>query len=95
MAKKNWKTERKWDRTKMEISFEKLLEENGYAVVGFKEYVGMTDYLISKNGTEFEWRVYNDKNANAKKTFASFESAFDMKLKLDELKKEYAAKQEV
>jgi hypothetical protein len=89
---KKWYTERKWETNKTEIRFEKLLKENGFNIVGIKEFMSKTDYLIEKEGVECTFAVYHTDNKPSRGNlcFDSFVNYFDIKCKYENLKKEAA-----
>jgi hypothetical protein len=75
--KKNWQTERKWEMNKVEIRFEKLLSENGFNVIGIKEFSSKTDYLIEKDGVECTYDIHHVDNKPSRgdlcfKTFVNY-----------------------
>lgn len=76
MKKKNFKP-REYEATKWEIEFEKLLNSNGFEVIGVCEYVTLTDYLIKKDGVEVTWRVHKD-TFNVEEFFEIFVNYFNM-----------------
>lgn len=88
--KKNWSSERKWEMNKVEIRFEKLLKENGFNVIGLKEYNSKTDYLIEKNGIECTYAIYHvdNKPNRGNAHFKTFVEYFNIKAEYERLKKE-------
>lgn len=61
---KYYKT-RKWEVSIKERQFENALVRDGYEIKGLREFKGgMTDYLISKDDVEFEFRYYRDTKMN-------------------------------
>ena len=55
MAKRRWSAERKWSPSETEALFERLVKEHGYKVKAYREYLSKTDFLLEKDGFEFEW----------------------------------------
>lgn len=81
--------ERKWEATKEELEFEKLLKENGYEIIDIKEYQSKTKYKISKDGLEynsyFEFPLVP--KAKAEVRFEFFVKCFESHKELQELRK--------
>ena len=79
--KKNW-SERKYDTTKVEIRFEELLQENGFEVVGVKEFNSKTDYLIEKDGVECTFSIHHTDNKPSRGNicFKAFIDYYNMKV---------------
>ena len=46
--------DRKWEMSKQEIEFEKILKDNGVEILDVKEYKTKTKYTLKKNGTEIQ-----------------------------------------
>lgn len=90
MKKKNFKP-REYEATKWEAEFEKLLNDNGFEIVGVCEYVTLTDYLIKKDNVEVNWRVHKD-TFNVEKFYESFVDYFNTRKQL--LEKERGNKDE-
>lgn len=85
MARKNWYTERKYDATKVESAFEKLVKSNGYVVTAYKEYVSKTEYKIHKDNVEVEFSLpYTVKSAS--QLFKGFEMYFNAVKKYEQKK---------
>lgn len=63
--KKNWQTERKWEMNKVEVRFEKLLKDNGFTIIGLKEFVSKTDYLIEKDGIQCQYSLHHVGNQSS------------------------------
>ena len=84
-----WKTTRKWDASKIEIEFEKVLNENGFKVKGIRECTSLTDYLIEKDGIETEYRIYLLKGLSVKSVFNSFLTSYKIKEENQKVKAEY------
>lgn len=57
--KKKWTMERKWEKNPAEIEFERLVKENGFVVLGVREYVSKTEYLIEKDNYKCEYAVHH------------------------------------
>lgn len=86
-----WKTERKYEPTKVESAFERMLLIDGYKVSAYKEGWNKTEYRIEKNGVSIEYSVPSDaKNAYA--VFDIFEQYYRQKAELLKLRAECDAK---
>lgn len=86
--RKTWSTERQWEISNAELFFEKLLKENGFLVIGIKEYQSKTDYLIEKDGTECEFsfpHIDNKKN-RVKLCYDNFVRFYGIKVEYEKLK---------
>ncbi len=56
--------------SKTEQYFEQLVKDKGYTIKAIREYLSKTEYLLDKDGTEFEYAYYllpNDVNRTDKK----------------------------
>lgn len=86
--KKKWYTERKWESNGLEIEFEKLLKENGFNVVGLKEYMSKTDYLIEKDGIRCEFTIQHIDNKKRRATlcYKNFIEYYNIKVEYERLK---------
>lgn len=82
--RKNWQSERKWEMTKTEIRFEELLKENGFTVIGLKEFTSKVDYLIEKDGLECTFTIHHvdNKPSRGNLCYNLFEDFFNIKFKL-------------
>ena len=58
--RKKWTTEKKWESSKSQKYFEKYLNDNGYKITGYQEYISFTKYKIQKDNMEIEYQIYND-----------------------------------
>lgn len=82
-----WNAERKYDATKVESAFERMLLIDGYKVRAYKECWGKTEYRIEKGGVSIEYSVPSDaKNAYA--VFDIFEQYYRQKAELLKLRAE-------
>lgn len=70
---------RKCEATREEAKFEKLLSENGYEVVGVREFTTLTDYLIRKGNVELEWRMPREPKLNGEGMFKQMVECFRLK----------------
>ena len=88
--RKNWQTERKWEMNKVEIRFEKLLKENGFEVIGIKEFVSKTDYLIRKDNVECPYTIHHvdSKPSRGNLCFKNFVDYYNIKAEHERLKKQ-------
>ena len=88
--KKTWRTERTWDANEIELLFEKLLNENGFNVVGIKVFQSKTDYLIEKDGTECEFSIphIDNKKSRAKQCYKNFVEFYNIKVEYERLKRQ-------
>ena len=88
--KKTWSIERTWEANKIELLFEELLKENGFNVVGIKEFQSKTDYLIEKDGTECEFSIphIDNKKSRAKLCYENFVKCYDIKVEYERMKKQ-------
>ena len=86
--KKNWQKERKWEMNKVEIRFEELLKENGFNIIGIKEYTSKTDYLIEKNGIECPFDIHHvdNKPSRGNQCFKTFVEYYNIKAEYERLK---------
>ena len=86
--KKKWHTERKWEVSRPEIRFEELLKENGFNVIGIKEFVSKTDYLIEKDGIEVVYVIHHvdNKSSRGNLCFNIFVDHYNLKAKYEKLK---------
>ena len=87
----SWKApnQRKWEASKIELEFEKLLSDNEFIVVGIKEYKTQTNYLIGKNEIFQEFTIYHTGKVSAKELFSGFLRFYDIRWQYEELKKKY------
>lgn len=78
---------RKWESSKEEKAFEKLLQKEGFKVVGIKEYQSKTDYLIEKDGTQvrFDFLYIGGGLKQAKLSFNSLVRLYEVKKQYDAL----------
>ena len=88
--RKTWSIDRKWEISKIELLFEELLKDNGFNVLGIKEYQTKTDYLIEKEGTECEFSIthIDNKKSRAKLCYENFVRCYDIKVECERLKKQ-------
>lgn len=77
---------RKWEANKIEIAFEHLLADNGFKVLGIKEYTAQTDYQIEKDGIIQEYVVYHTGKISAKELYEGFLRFYDIRKQYEELK---------
>lgn len=85
MARKNWYAERKYDATKVESAFEKLVKSNGYEITAYREYISKTEYKIRKDSAEVEFSLpYTVKSAS--QLFKCFEVYFNAMKKYEQMK---------
>ena len=89
MAKSKWKTTRKWDASKTEIEFEKMLAKDGFNVKGIKEYATLTDYLIEKDGIETEFRICHAGGISVVDLYNSFLAFHKVSEEYHKVKEEY------
>ena len=89
-----WKalSQRKWDASKTEKEFEQILTDNGFIIVGIKEYTTMTDYKAGKDGVFQDYRLYHNGTVSAKEHFKGFISFFNIRKEYEELKAKYEQK---
>ena len=82
-----WLTERKWECTKAQQGFEDLLKENGYKILGYREYCSKTEYKVEKNGIEIEYAVFSDlKHSDTKHAFKCFVDYYNLKAEVIRLR---------
>ena len=81
-----WSSKRKYDATRIEKQFEKMVKENGYTITAYKECWSKTGYKIEKDGIEIEYSVLSEKK-NAKLVFSFLEDTYNLKKKCIELQK--------
>lgn len=76
--KKKWTMERKWEKNPAETEFEHLLNENGFVVLGIREYVSKTEYLIEKDDFKCEYYVYHvdEKKSHGRTCYKNFVNYF-------------------
>lgn len=90
---KKYRETRKWTPSKVETAFEEKMSENGFSVLGYKECNTFTDYLISKDGTDIEFRIHHDKCPSASlfadMCYQSMVRAYDIKKAYEAVLKEY------
>lgn len=86
MSKSKFTTERKWELGKHEIKFEKLLKENNFNILGWKEYVSKTVYLVEKDDCIIEVELLNDSRIKVNDFFKSFVRSWEIKKKYDSIK---------
>ena len=86
-----WKplNKRKWDASKIELEFEKLVSDNGFMIVGIKEYKTQTNYHIGKDGIFQEFMIYHTGQVSAKDLFDGFLRFYDIRKQYEELKRQY------
>lgn len=85
---KKYRETRKWTPSKVETAFEEKMSENGFSVLGYKECNTFTDYLISKDGTDIEFRIYHNKCPSAS-LFA--DTCYQSMVRAYDIKKTYEA----
>lgn len=85
MSKKKWCTERRWEYTREEKKFEDMLTTNGFAIVGIREYLSRTDYLIEKDGIQQEYALWRGESS-AKDNYACFIMFYNTKVEYEQLK---------
>ena len=87
----SWKPlqDRKWEASKMEADFIKLVEENGFAVVGIKEHTTQTNYKIGKDGIFQDYMIYHNGGVSAQSHFDTFMRFFNIRVEYEKLKAEY------
>lgn len=69
--KRRWTTTRKWEASKTEAYFEERLKEEGFMVKGIREYLSKTDFLLEKDGMEFEWSYHEPQSKTPPKKAAT------------------------
>nr|DAP31947.1 MAG TPA: hypothetical protein [Caudoviricetes sp.] len=75
--------ERKRKPSPNEKKFEKLLVDNGFEILGVREYADGNEYLISKDNVELDNVMLWDSNRlNVEKTFEMIVKTFEMKKQL-------------
>ena len=87
----SWKApqNRKWDANLVEQKFEKLLADNGFIVVGIKEYKTQTNYKIGKDGIFQEFMVYHTGTVSAEELYKGFLNFYDIRVQYEKLKAQY------
>lgn len=87
--KKNWikPQDRRYDVSKTEKKFEEIVSQNGFSVIGVKEFIGKTDYLLERDGIWVESSIYMDKDVNANKIADMVIKSFTTKRELEELRR--------
>lgn len=83
--KRAWTKERRWECSKAERQFEKLLHDHGYIIEGYREYNSKTDFLISKDGITITWCIHHEKGVNAVNVFNSFIRYYDLTIEYNKL----------
>lgn len=94
MTKSTWTPleSRKWNASKIELEFEKLISDNGFMIVGIKEYKTQTNYHIGKDGIFQEFMIYHTGQVSAKELFDGFLRFYNICKQYEELKAEYEQK---
>lgn len=80
-------TTRKWTPTNKEVQFEKALLNNGFAILGYKEYCGHTDFVLEKDGTEIEYRFSNEHDVPVADCIKAVIQYYNIKKEYETLKK--------
>lgn len=83
--KKRWETCRKWERSKAEKTFEDMLSENSYEIVGYREYQSKTEYKIIKDNIVVEWAIHHIPNIDINGIFKSFEHYYRLSTEYSKL----------
>lgn len=78
--------ERQYEATRAEEEFENLLITDGFDILGYREFAGFTEYLISKNDIKFEWRVWREPNVNGKNVYKMFKDCYELRTQIDNTK---------
>lgn len=80
--------------SKVEEKFEELLKENGFNVLGVKEFNAKTDYLIEKDGVECTYAIHHidNKLSRGKQCFKAFIDYHNINVEYNKLKKEIEMK---
>jgi len=78
MTKSTWTPleNRKWNASKIELEFEKLISDNGFMIVG-------------KDGIFQEFMIYHTGQVSAKELFDGFLRFYNIRKQYEELKAEY------
>lgn len=84
--------DRKWEASKLETDFLKLVERGGYIVVGIKEYQEFADYKIGKEGVFQDFRVFHTNGVKADDIFNTFERFYNIRVEYEKMLAEYEAK---
>lgn len=84
---KKWKTERTWTPSSTEKNFEKRLAENGFAVIGIREYQTKTDYKIEKDGIVQEYSLVHRAEGTGKGNYDCFVMFYNTRVEYERLKK--------
>ena len=87
MAKRKWTTERKWDKHPREERFEQLLADNGFTVLGIREYQSKTDYLIEKDGIKQEYALWHTNKSSALQNYKCFEMFYNTRVEYENMRK--------
>ena len=85
-----WKLTRKWEPSKVEVKFEELLKDNGFILVGIKEYSSLTDYLIEKDSIQTTFRINHTDKITGKKCYENFLRSYQISKDHEETKKIFA-----
>lgn len=91
MSKSSWVplSDRKWDPSKVETDFIKLVENAGYMIVGIQEFSGQTNYKIGKDGIWQDFTIYHTNNVKAEELYDTFVRFFDIRVQYEQLKAQY------
>ena len=87
MASKKWKTERTWTPSSVEKGFEKRLAENGFNIIGIREYQSKTDYKIEKDGIVQEYGLFHG-GGTAKSNYDCFVMFYNTKVEYEKMKRD-------
>lgn len=86
-----WRTlqNRKWEASKLEKDFLRLVDNGGYTVVGIREYQEFADYNIYKAGVSQVFRVFHTNGVKAEDIFNTFERFYNIKVEYTKMLAEY------
>lgn len=87
----SWKplSDRKWDASKVEEDFIELVEADGFAIVGIKEYATQTNYKIGKGGVFQDYMIYHSSETTGKSHYDTFLRFFNIREEYEKLKAQY------
>lgn len=80
-------TTRKWTPTDREVQFEKVLLNNGFNILGYREYCSHTDFVLEKDGTELEFRFAHEHDVPVADCIKTVIQYYNIKKEYETLKK--------
>lgn len=83
--KQKWTNDYKWDMNKIESAFDTKLRDEGFTILGVKQYMSKMEWLIEKDGVQLPYTIMAEAT-NFDLTWDVFMSTFDLYKKYQELK---------